>query len=337
MFRKIKCMALKKNFDLKTISTIHIGGKAKYFVKCYSISALKKVIKICEKRQMYYKIIGGGSNLLFDDNGFDGVIIKYCEKSWYIKNNFLTASAGMEITNLIAIAKANNLSNLENFVGIPCTLGGAIFNNLGANNIDISTLLINVQTIKVCRKTHKKINNKKKFNLSNNLTKNIIKNTKKLFNNKISIKIKKYSHKILKNSFSYRKNNFLKKNEIIIFATIKLQELNKNIIQKNILKNHQKKYNSQPLDCYSAGSVFKRGQDFLPAKIIDNMGLKGMQIGNAQISTKHAGFIINLGNATCNDTLALIDFIKQQANKNFGKIFEEEIEYVSPQRKTKTQ
>lgn len=355
MFRKIKGMKLKKYFELKNISTFHIGGKAKYFIECYNLQALIKIVKICTAHQLYYKIIGGASNLLFDDKGFAGVVIKYCNDSCIVNNDTITASAGVEMSNLIAVAKQNGLSGLENFAGIPCQLGGAIVNNLGANNVEISSLLTSATTIKpivknaVKNKKRKKTsfelskyckiiscNNKKinKINLNKNNSSNTninqksnnykIKNKLKINN----IKINKNTINISKNSFSYRKNSFLCNNEIITSAKIKLIKLNKNIIQNNLTNNYQKKHNSQPLNCYSAGSIFKRGKNFLPAKLIDDMELKGTKIGGAEISTKHAGFIVNTDNAKCQDVLNLINFIKQKAKKIYNLNFEEEVEYV---------
>lgn len=356
MFRKIKNTAIQKNFDLKNACTFHIGGNARYFIKCYTIVALKRVVKICLRRSIHFKVIGNGSNLLFDDKGFNGAIIKFCDKHCCVKGQTMIASSGVDMADMIAVAKTHSLSGLENFVGIPCTLGGAIYNNLGANNVEISSLIDSVVTFKIknCKsikqtnincKKHKNYYQKKHINnckiFTNNCNKiyrnnyckkhtnNYCKNINKLLINK-KPKIIKNTYKILENSFSYRKNNFINKNEIIIGAKIKLISLNKNIVQKNIINNYSKKYNSQPLNNYSAGSVFKRGQNFLPAKIIDELGLKGTKVGGAEISQKHAGFIINTGNATSTDVITLINLIKQRAKDVYNYEFEEEIEYVPP-------
>lgn len=319
MFRKIKGCYVQKDFPLKNISTFHIGGNAKYLLTCSNLIALKKVIKICINHDIKFKVVGGCSNLLFDDLGFSGAIIKLNFGYTKIDQNYLTASSDNTISKLISITKQNNLSGLEYFVGIPCCLGGAIFNNLGTNKKEISELIDTISILKIKRKNNKKINRKIKINT--------LKINRKIFNKKL-IKFSKITIKPTKNDFSYRKNNFLGNFDIILFAKLKLINLDKNIIQNNLINFLNLKTNSQPLNQYSAGSIFKRGKDFFPAQIIDELGLKGVQIGGAKISKKHAGFIVNTGNAKCQDVLTLIDYIKHKVWTNCLINLDEEIEYV---------
>lgn len=311
MFRKIKGCQVRKNFELKKISSFHIGGMARYFIKCSNIPALKKTIKICIKHSLKFKVVGNCSNLLFDDLGFCGAIIQLNFNQQKIQGETIVASADILLCELLASAKNNGLSGLEYYVGIPCNLGGAIFNNLGANSHEICEIIDSVKTLKINFK------NISRENSPHNLNKN-----KKIF------KFVKNTHKIAKNSFLYRKNNFLKNFEIILSAKLKLNYLDKNIIQNKIINYLNLKTNSQPINLPSAGSIFKRGKNFFPAQIIDELNLKGRRIGGAEISKKHAGFIVNIGNATSEDVLKLIQYIKRKAWINYMLVFEEEIEYV---------
>lgn len=145
-------------------------------------------------------------------------------------------------------------------------------------------------------------------------------------NNKI--KINKILYKPLKNSFSYRKNNFLNKFDILLEISLFLKKLNKILIENNIKNYYLKKSSTQPLNAFNIGSIFKRDKFFFPAKIIDELGLKGYLVGGAQISTKHAGFIINLNNASSQNVLDLINIIKTKVKQNFNLDLELEIEYV---------
>lgn len=319
MFRKIKGCKVKKNLSLKSISTFKIGGKAKYFLICSNLSALKKAIKICIAHNTNFKIVGGCSNLLFDDCGYNGAIIKLNFNFVKFDNNFLTASADVSMPNLISLSKENNLSGLEYFVGIPCSLGGAIFNNLGTNKKEMCEIIDTIKILKIKIKNNLKNTQKIKINK--------LKNRKGVFDKK-SIKFKIYTIKPAKNDFSYRKNNFLNNFDIILFAKLKLINLNKNIIQNNLINFLNLKSKSQPLNMESAGSIFKRGKDYFPAQIIDELNLKGVRVGGAEISKKHAGFIVNIDNAKCQDVLHLIEYIKHKVWTNYLIDLKEEIEYV---------
>lgn len=331
MFRKIKGCVVKKNLSLKNISTFKIGGNAKYFLICSNLVALKKVIKICINHNLKFKVVGGCSNLLFDDRGFCGAIIKLNFNHIKFDQNFLTASGDNAMSKLISITKQHDLSGLEYFVGIPCCLGGAIFNNLGTNKKEISELIDTITILKIKIKNRKNTRKIKSLKIEKNNTYNkSIKSTKnknKILNKKL-IKFTKTTIKSTNNHFSYRKNNFLKNFDIILFAKLKLINSDKNIIQNNLIDFLNLKTNSQPLNMPSAGSIFKRGKDFFPAQIIDELGLKGVQIGGAKISKKHAGFIVNTGNAKCQDVLTLIEYIRHKVWTNCLINLDEEIEYV---------
>lgn len=288
----MKDLEFFSDMSLKEFCTFHIGGNARYLFVANSTSGLKKAIKWCQKHKCKFKIIGCGANLLFDDAGFNGAII--VNKSKHIKSFgcFLLASSGTTIAELISFSKQKQLSGLEYFSGIPSSLGGGIVNNLGAWGHEIAKSIVYV---------------------------------KGFFANKPN-KIVKLTNKQCK--FDYRNSIFKSNNFVITTAKIKLKKASKFEIEHRILETIKKKHASQPMDKFSAGSVFKRSQ-IIPAKLIEEAGLKGLIVGNAQISQKHSGFIVNIGNASARDVKNLVEIIKLEIKTKYDVNLDLEIEYVS--------
>ena len=277
--------------NLKKYCTFKIGGNAKYLFICFNKASLINVCEYCKIHNIKYKVIGLGANLLFDDAGFDGAIIVNKSNKILIKNNSVYAESGISVGQLINTCANKNLGGLENLSGIPSTLGGAIFNNLGAFGSEICEF---VEYVEVFDK--------------NSIGK--------------LIKLKKDDCK-----FSYRNSIFKEDNYIITKAKLNLIPNEASLIKKLISATIKKKAESQPLNYPSAGSVFKRS-NLIPAKVIDELGLKGTRIGDAEISTKHAGFIVNLGNATSKDVKDLINLIQNKVFSHYGEMLETEIEFV---------
>jgi len=269
-----------KNKNIKNYNTFKINAYARYFVLPKNITELKNVLKICKTHKLKYFILGNGSNLLFSDKLYNGIIISLKKlNSISIKNNLLEVESGANLVYLNCFLAKNNLSGLEWSYGIPATVGGAIKMNAGAFGHCIFEY-----------------------------TKEI----KMLINNKIAT--------LNKFNYSYRNSNL--PNGIILSVVLNLTiKPSIEIFRKmNFYLNSRKK--KQP-HFSSAGSIFKRN-NIIPAKIIDNLGLKGLRVGGAEISKKHAGFIINKHNATSTDIYTLIKIIKAFAKYN-GYNFEEEI------------
>ena len=270
-----------KNAQLSNYSTVKIGGVTDYIVFPKNYLEIKKIIKICQKNNKKYYILGNGSNILFDDAGFDGVLINLKhfnkikvfddEKTEKLKRVFV--GAGVNLFSLNQKLKQLGLSGLEWSYGIPATLGGLIVMNGGSFEHEICEFVEKVFVL-----------DGKKF---------------------LSLK----RHQI---DFSYRYSSL--KDLIVLGAVLKLKKEKSEVIQQNMMDFYSIKRTKQPCEFPSLGSVFKRfekdGEIFYPAKIIDNMGLKGVIIGRAQISEKHAGFIVNLGGATSQDFLKLIELIE---------------------------
>lgn len=271
--------------DLKKYCTFKIGGRGT-IVFPKNVVELKKLIRECQKLNKNYFILGNGSNLLFSDFEINTILVslKYFNEIRQVKKDEVFVGAGVNLFPLNIYLKNHNLSGLEWSYGIPGSIGGAIFMNAGAFGHSISENILNVKVIK-CGK----VENISKKNLE----------------------------------FSYRKSNI---NGIILGATMKFKEGNLDeiaFLQQDFLERRKM---SQPYDKFSAGSVFKRNieKNIIPAKIIDTFGLKGTRIGGAEISKKHAGFIVNNGDAKAIDVLALIEYIKYKT----GEDLELEIIYV---------
>lgn len=289
MFSKISHISIIKHEPLSKHCTFKIGGDAKFFIRVHNINALLDTLYICNQHHINHKIIGNGSNMLFDDLGYSGAIIKYDDNFKQIKNNKLYACSGCDIAELIQYTTQNNLGGLEFAIGIPANLGGAITNNLGAYNQQISTY---IEHITVLRNNH------------------IIYLTPKDCD------------------FKYHSSTFKQNNDIILSAIFDLPYQDKFQSIKNAKQFLDNRNNSQPLQYPNAGSIFRREQDVIPAKLIDQAGLKGLTVNDAQLSTKHAGFIINKGYAKCKDVLNLIEIIKNKILEKYNINLHTEIEYL---------
>ncbi len=287
----MKKVDLYSNADLRQYNTFHIGGKAKYLFVVYDTQALQTVCFICKTCNIKFLVIGNGSNMLFDDDGYSGAIIVNRAKKINRRKNILYVASGTNINNVINYATKNGLSGLECFAGIPATIGGAIYNNMGAFESEIGNLIKSI----TCYDTD---------------------------TNKI-IKLRKKDC-----DFSYRNSIFKSKNYVILSAELMLNIEDKNKIKELTKTYLTRKLTTQPISEYSAGSVFKRKENLIPAKIIDELGLKGLTIGGASVSKKHSGFIINNNNATAKDVLYLIETINKIILDKYSTIFQLEIEYI---------
>ena len=290
MFSNINHIILKTNEPLSNHNTIKIGGNAKFFISTLTIDALLDTLHICNQHSIPFKIIGNGSNLIFDDKGFSGAIIKYENNFKQIKDNILQSSSGCPLSDLISYTRQNNRGGFEFCIGVPAQLGGAIINNLGAYNQEISTYIQHITILK---------------------------------NNQIIYLTKEDCN------FKYHSSNLQNQKIIILGATFNLPYQDKRSTLQKSLDYFTKRKNSQPLEYPNAGSVFKRENNFVPAKLIDELGLKGLRVGDAQISTKHAGFIVNLGNAKYAEILKLIEIIKIKIYEKYNIILNNEVEFVA--------
>ena len=281
------------NEPMSKHTTFKIGGNAEIFVKLRNIEQIEKTIELSRKIKKPLKIIGNGSNILVKDEGIKGIVAKICTNSYeWVDDESIRVDAGLLNSKIAQILLEKELSGFEFAAGIPGTIGGAVKMNAGAYGGQMSDIVVSTRYL----------------NLENE-----------------QLKVEQVSNS--EQDFSYRHSMF-SNNTIILDVILKLRKGNKTEIQEQMNKYRKSRIEKQPIDKPSAGSTFKRGKDFITAQLIDECGLKGYSIGGAQISEKHAGFIVNTGNATAKDVIDLVEFVKQQVLEKFNKTIELEIEII---------
>lgn len=280
------------NEPMSKHTTFKIGGPADFFIKVKTQEELKHIKNICNEFKLPITVIGNGSNVLVKDKGIRGITIKLEFNQIEVLNETtINVGAGVLLSKVSNFAYNNGLSGLEFACGIPGNIGGAIRMNAGAHGVELKDVVF------------------KTLYLDENC--NI-----KTINN-------------IENEFGYRSSLFTKnKNYIIISAELKLIKGDKKTIKNKMNCNLSIRRENQPLNFPSAGSVFKRGENYIAAKLIDDAGLKGLTVGGAKVSEKHAGFIVNNENATAKDVLDLIKLIKQKVKDKFNIEIETEIEII---------
>lgn len=282
------------NEPMSKHTSFKIGGPAECFIKIKTIEQLKDILKYAQKEKIPLTIIGNGSNLLVSDDGIKGIVLKIeiekiCQD---IKNGIilLTVGSGIKLGALAQKCLKEEVTGFEFASGIPGTIGGAIRMNAGAHGSEMKDIVKTVTYMTRYGEIHTITNKQAKF--------------------------------------EYRKSLFAEKDYIILEAELQLKTGKTEEIKEKMTEYATYRKEKQPIEYPSAGSTFKRGTDFITAKLIDECGLKGYQIGGAQISEKHAGFIINKSNATAQDVINLMEYTKEQVYKKFGKKIEQEIEII---------
>lgn len=283
--------SILKNEPMSKHTSFKIGGNADYFIKVKSIEELKKLLELAKKNKVPVTIVGNGTNLLVRDAGIRGIVIKLELNDFKIKKTandiIITVEAGMTLAALATIALKEEITGLEFLSGIPGTIGGALRMNAGAYGSEMKDIVM-----------------KSRYMTYDG-------------------KIRTLDHK--SHEFEYRNSVFSKLDVIIIDTTIRLKKGNKEEIQKIMDEYSEARKKAQPIEYPNAGSTFKRKEGVLTAKLIDECGLKGFSIGDAEVSTKHAGFIINKGKATADDVLNLVEHIKKQIKEKYDLQIELEI------------
>lgn len=289
---------LEKNVKIAPHTTYKIGGLVDYFVVVKDKDELINAIIRASENKIPYFILGTGANILFGDKGFRGLVIKNKADGVSISDNLVTAESGATLEKLIKITSEKDLSGFEHFAGIPSTVGGALWQNLHFLSPD-RTETIFIDSI---------LESAEILDESNNLQKV----SKDFF------------------EFGYDTSILHNKDLIVTEATFKLESKEKAVIQKQIGENLKWRTEKHPaLENYpSCGSVFKKIENIGAGRLIEQVGLKGYRIGDAQVSEKHAGFIVNTGNATAQDVRNLIKLIQEKVFKETGHNLETEISFV---------
>ena len=282
------------NEPMKNHTSFKIGGNADLFVSVKTIEELKQALFYAKQKHIPITIIGNGTNILVSDSGIRGIVIKIDIQKFDLKEENehleITVGSGNKMMALATQLKNQEISGFEELSGIPGTIGGAIYMNAGAYGKEMKDIVISTK----CMNTEGEI-----IELSNKEQK-----------------------------FEYRSSIFNNKDYIILEAKLKLQKGKKEDIEKQMLEYLNQRKEKQPLEYPSAGSTFKRQEGIITAKLIDECGLKGYKIGGAMVSEKHAGFIVNTGDATAKDVLELIKYVKDEVYKETKIRIEEEIKVV---------
>lgn len=283
---------IKYDEPLKNHTSIRIGGPADVFCSPGNIEDLKKVISISKEYNIPFLVLGNGTNLLILDNGIRGLVINLNKgfKKTIFSDKIVKVGAGVSLVYLSKIALNRELSGLEFACNIPGTLGGAIINNAGFKGNFIAGVVQNVTFLT----GENKIERTSKSNLN----------------------------------FNYRESNLKGKSVIILEATLQLKKGNKEEIESKIKENIKIRETKQPLHKLNAGSIFKNPPGYYAGELIEKVGAKGLSRGKAEVSTRHANFIINNGGASARDILYLIEEIEKRVKKNFGIKLEREIEIL---------
>ena len=289
---------IRENEPLSRHSSFKIGGNAKIAVFPKSRDELIEVLKGVQNCRYKYRVIGNGSNMLFDDRGFDGIIIftGHVSDTEYIhgsEGTLIRVCCGRSLTALAdEVGKKHSLSGLEFAYGIPGTVGGAVYMNAGAYGGQMSDVVVETEYFDPADGEIKTARGEE--------------------------------HK-----FDYRHSIFADHPEYIIISTVlNLREGNAEDIFAVMTKNMTSRREKQPLEYPNAGSTFKRPVGHFAGKLIEDCGLKGYTVGGAQISEKHAGFTINVGGATSEDVLSLIKHTRETVKETFGVHLESEIIYL---------
>ena len=292
-YLKAQDVEYKENVKLGGISPIRIGGYAKIVILPRSIDELVNLLRFCGRKGLKVKIIGSMSNILVDDMGYDGILVKTDKLRGLevIGNNFV-AECGVSLYRLAGISSKCGFSGFEELSGIPGRVGGAVYMNAGAYGREISDLVTECIVYDI---------------ESSNVT----------------------CLKSADLAFSYRESSLRHNNFLLLSASFRLFNSSCEVVLNRMKECRQKRIASQPTNMPSLGSVFKRPDTHTSAgELIDKCGLRGFLIGGAAISEKHAGFIVNLGGATSGEVKALAALAERSVYEKYGIRLQREIEFL---------
>ena len=263
------------NCSLSEHPTFKIGGNCSFLIEINSANSAAELVKYLRANEIKYAILGKGSNIIASDSGYDGVILHFGKEFSNISvyNTKVCADAGASLAAVCRKAQENGLSGMENLYGIPGSVGGGLYMNAGAYGSEMKDVVISAKYID------------EEGNIS-------------------SISVRDMM-------LSYRHSLFSERNCIITSVVFELTSGDSEKINQDMAECMHKRITKQPLEYPSAGSTFKRPEGSYASLLIEQCGLKGMSVGGAEVSTKHSGFVINKGGATCKDVLELCRRVKE--------------------------
>lgn len=273
-------------------TTFRIGGNADIFVRPESKEQIAEILRLCRKQDVPYFILGNGSNLLVGDRGFRGVVINIMDNMNDIKvdGGIIKAQAGAMLIKVSRTARDNSLTGLEFASGIPGTIGGAIYMNAGAYGGEMKDVVTQVTAMDAEGEI--------------------------------------YTFGTDELEFSYRHSVIQQRDLIVLDVIMKLAAGDQKIIDDRMSELAVARRTKQPLEYPSAGSTFKRPEGYFAGKLIMDAGLRGYRVGDAQVSEKHCGFVVNRGNATADDVIKLIDDVKAKVSEEYDVVLEPEVRMI---------
>lgn len=287
----VSAEAILENEPMSKHTTFRIGGNADMFVSP-KVSQVSDVVKLAKEYEVPVTIIGNGSNLLVGDKGIRGLVLSFGKEAEeiHLDGRCMTVSAGTILAKAAAEAAKNSLTGLEFAAGIPGTLGGAIVMNAGAYGGEMKDVVISAKVLTSEGEV------------------------KELSNTELEL--------------SYRHSCIPEKGYIVLEATLELTEGDEDVIRATMADFKNRRVEKQPLEYPSAGSTFKRPEGHFAGKLIQDAELRGYQVGDAQVSEKHCGFVINTGKATAKDVLQLIEDVKRIVFDKFQVELEPEVKMI---------
>ena len=286
-------MITKEQELMSRHTTFKVGGPARYYLIPENTGEVRAAIDFADERELPYMVVGRGSNLLFSDREYHGVIIEigehFSDMSIHL-NNTVVVKSGMTLTNMASRLARMGLAGFEFAGGIPGTVGGAIVMNAGAYGGEIKDTLVEVTVM----------------NEKGELV--------KLDADELEL--------------SYRHSILQEKNWIVLSGTFTFESGSQDEIRAQIQEYNKRRREKQPLEYASAGSTFKRPEGYFAGKLIEDAGLKGYHIGGARVSDKHAGFVINTGDATASEIHSLIEHVTRKVLEKSGVMLEPEVKMI---------
>ena len=282
---------VQKNADLKEYTFTKTGGNADILVFPTTYDEAQKIVSFAYQQEIPLTILGNGSNVIIKDGGIRGIVLNLLKLNIIgVVGKKITAQSGAAIMEVSQAAYNNSLTGLEFACGIPGTVGGALYMNAGAYGGEVSHVF--EKAVVLNRKGELLTMNKDDLGLK------------------------------------YRSSNVEKENYVVLEVTFSLQEADAELIKEKMIYLTYLRQLKQPLEYPSCGSVFKRPPNHYSGKLIQDSGLQGEKIGGAQVSTKHAGFIVNVGGATATDYIKLIQLIQKKVKEKFEVELETEVKII---------
>lgn len=291
--KQLEVGTVLKDEPLYKHTTYRVGGPAKLFVKVQHVDGLIEVIKYCRKHRIPLFVIGRGSNLLFSDKSFDGIIISLENMNQYhVNGSEVTAQSGVTMIKLAYDCAKIGLSGFEFMGGIPGNIGGGIFMNAGAYKSCLSEVVKSVKVLDERLKVFELSKDEMDFS---------------------------YRHSIIQDHPKW----------IVLEATFELENKSVEEINETLDKRKERRMSTQPWNKPSAGSVFRNPEGSSAWKYIDDAGLRGYEIGGAQVSPKHSNFIVNNGYASAKDIYDLIFYVQKTVQDQFGVLLKPEVRFIN--------